>query len=321
MSTHTTTVPATAAAILSLLLAPAGAQAAAPQLKSQAPGYYRMALGDFEITALSDGTMDLPVEQLLTNVQPADAEALLKKQFLKSPVETSVNAFLINTGAKVVLVDTGAGVTFGPTVGKLLTTLKAAGYAPEQVDDIVITHMHGDHIGGLGNNGHRAFPNAMVHADKHDADYWLSKANLDKAPEDRKGTFQGAMASLQPYIDARKFQTFEAGATLVPGLSTLSAHGHTPGHTLYVAESKGQKLVLWGDLLHVAAVQFPKPSVTIQFDTNSPKARVAREKALADAAAGGYWVGIAHVSFPGLGHVRKEGDGYAWVPANYSANR
>ena len=300
------------------LFAVAPASAAAPVVKAQAPGFYRTMLGDFEVTTVFDGTLMLDTGQLLTNAKPGQVDALLGKQFLKSPVETSVDTFLINTGSKLVLVDTGAGSLFGPALGKLLVNLKAAGYTPDQIDDVLITHMHGDHIGGLAANGQRVFPNATVHADKHDADYWLSKAEMAKAPAEGKGGFQSAMSMLQPYVDAKKFQPFEAGEPILPGIRSVAAHGHTPGHTVYVVESGGQKLVLWGDLLHVAAVQFPEPSVTIRFDSDSKAAEAARMKALNEAAAGGYWVGIAHVPFPGLGHVRKDGTGFAWVPANYS---
>lgn len=312
------------AALLFLVIVGAisAAHAASPQLKGQAPGWYRVMLGDFELTVVSDGTIDLPVDQLLTNTQPEEADELLEHEFLKSPLETSVNTFLINTGTKLLLVDTGAGNLFGPTVGKFLVNLNAAGYKPDQIDDIFITHLHPDHIGGLTANGQRIFVNAIVHIDRHDSAHWLSKKNLASAPDEAKSSFEGAINALKPYIDASKVEPFEAASQqLVPGIRAIAAHGHTPGHTIYAIESKGQKLVLWGDLLHVAAVQFPKPSVTIQFDTDSNAARAAREKALADAVKGGYWVGVAHVSFPGIGHVRAEGDGFAWVPANYSANR
>jgi glyoxylase-like metal-dependent hydrolase (beta-lactamase superfamily II) len=144
---------------------------------------------------------------------------------------------------------------------------------------------------------------------------------MEKAPADAKGGFQQATASLKPYVDAKRFQPFEGGAEIVPGIRAMAAHGHTPGHSVYAVESKGQKLMLWGDLLHVAAVQFPQPTVTIRFDTDSKAAEASREKALSDAASQGYWVGIAHVPFPGLGHVRTDGQGYAWIPANYSTNR
>ena len=293
------------------------AHAAAPQVKTQ-PGYYRVMLGDFEITALSDGTVALPVDKLLTNTSPAQVGKGLASSFLKAPVETSVNGYLINTGTKLVLVDTGAAGLFGPTLGNLVANLKAAGYQPEQVDEVYITHMHPDHVGGLMAGDRPVFPNAVVRADQHDADLWLSAANLEKAPADAKGFFQGAQASLNPYVAAGKFKPFNGSTELVPGIKAVAAPGHTPGHSIYVVESKGQKLVLWGDLMHVAAVQFAHPSVTIQFDTDSKAAAVQRKKAYVEAAKQGYLVGSAHLSFPGLGHLRAEGKGYEFVPANYS---
>jgi glyoxylase-like metal-dependent hydrolase (beta-lactamase superfamily II) len=297
------------------------AQAAAPMAKGQAPGFYQMMLGDIEVTALSDGTADLPVGKLLTHTTPAKVAAALKRAYLKDPVQTSVNGFLINTGAKLVLIDTGAANLFGPTLGNLPANLKAAGYTPEQVDEIYITHMHPDHVGGLMAGDKRVFPNAVVRADKRDADFWLSQANLDKAPEAGKGFFQGAMASLNPYVAAGKFKPFEGNTELVPGVRALASHGHTPGHTTYLVESKGERLALIGDLIHVAAVQFPDPSVTIQFDSDSKAALAQRQKAFAAAAKGGYWVGAAHIAFPGIGHIQAAGKGYAWIPANYSVVR
>ena len=296
----------------------ATAHAAAPMVKTSAPGFYRIMLGDFEITALSDGTVALPVEKMLTNTKPAQVERALAKSFLKTPVDTSVNAYLINTGEKLVLIDTGAAKLFGPTLGNLAVSLKAAGYSPEQVDEIYITHMHGDHVGGLMAGDKPAFPNAVVRADKHDSDYWLSEENMNKAPADAKGFFQGAMASLNTYVKAGKFKPFEGTTDLMPGVKAFATHGHTPGHAIYMAESKGQKMVFWGDLMHVAAVQFENPAVTIQFDTDSKAAAVQRKKAYAEAAKEGYLVGSAHLSFPGIGHLRAKGKGYVWLPVNYS---
>ena len=308
----------TMAAVAASLMLIGAAHAAAPQVKTQAPGYYRVMLGDFEVTALSDGTVALPVDKLLTHTTAAKSEKALARSFLKAPVDTSVNGYLINTGTQLILIDSGAAGLFGPTLGNLTTNLKAAGYQPDQVDEIYITHMHADHVGGLMNGDKLAFPNAIVRADQHDADYWLSQANLDKAPADAKGFFQGAMASLNPYVAAGKFKAFDGDTELAPGIRAMAAHGHTPGHSTYRVESKGQTLVLWGDLMHVAAVQFGDPSVTIAFDTDSKNAAIQRKRAYADAAKEGYLVGSAHVSFPGLGHLRAEGKGYAWVPVNYS---
>jgi glyoxylase-like metal-dependent hydrolase (beta-lactamase superfamily II) len=309
---------ALAAAVFGLCFA-AATQAAAPQVKTQGPGYYRIMLGDFEVTALSDGTVALPVDKLLTNTTAAQSQKALARSFLKAPVETSVNGYLINTGSKLVLIDTGAAGLFGPTLGNLAANLKVAGYQPEQIDEIYITHMHADHVGGLMAGDKPAFPNATVRADQHDADFWLSQANMDKAPADAKDFFKGAMTSLNPYVAAGKFKPFDGDTELVPGIKAVAAHGHTPGHSIYKVESKGQTLVLWGDLMHVAAVQFAQPAVTIQFDTDSKSAAMQRKRAYADAAKQGYLVGAAHLSFPGLGHLRAQGKGYEWLPVNYSS--
>ena len=308
---------AAAAGLATLLALSPWAQAQVPMATGQAPGWYRMMLGSFQVTALSDGTVVLPVDKLLTNNQPARIEALLARAYLKAPVETSVNGYLIHTGAKLVLIDTGAAGLFGPTLGKLLANLKSAGYQPEQVDEIYITHMHPDHVGGLMAEGKMAFPNAVVRADVREGGFWLAQENMDKAPADAKGFFQGAMASLKPYVDAGRLKPFDGETELVPGIRAIPARGHTPGHTIYAVESQGHKLVVWGDLMHVAAVQFAMPSTTIQFDTDSKAAAPQRRKNYADAAKKGYFVAVAHVSFPGIGQLRADGKGYEWVPANY----
>jgi glyoxylase-like metal-dependent hydrolase (beta-lactamase superfamily II) len=307
---------ALAAALVSTTIA-APAWAAAPMVKTNAPGFYRMMLGDFEVTAISDGTNPLPVDTLLQGLSKADIEAALKRNFVSSPLETSFNAFLINTGSKLVLVDTGAAGLFGPNLGKFAANLKAAGYTPDQVDEIYITHMHPDHVGGLMAGGARAFPNAIVRAQKQEADYWLNQANMAKDPS-KADFFKGAMASLNPYVTAGKFKAFEGDVELVPGVSSHAGKGHTPGHSTYVVESKGQKLVLIGDLIHVAAVQMDKPEVTIGFDSEPKEALASRRQAFDAAARGGYLIGGAHLAFPGIGHLRKDGKGFDFVPVNYT---
>jgi glyoxylase-like metal-dependent hydrolase (beta-lactamase superfamily II) len=295
--------------------------AASPPQKGQAPGWYRMALGEFEITALSDGTFEMEPEKLLTNTTPAKVKAALAQSRLKSPIEASVNGFLINTGSKLVLVDAGAAGLFGPTLGRLVANLKAAGYQPEQVDEIYITHMHADHVGGLTTpDGKAVFANAVVRADMKEGGFWLAPATLEKAPAAMKDFVKGAQISLKPYVDAGRFKPFEGSVELLPGIHSLPTPGHTPGHSAYVVESKGQKMVMWGDLMHVAAVQFPDPSVTISFDLDSKAAMPQRKRAYADAAKSGYFVAVAHVPFPGIGQLRTDGKGYRWLPANYTAN-
>lgn len=304
---------------VALVTVSASSFAAGPMVKTQAPGYYRMMLGDFEVTAISDGTVKLPMKDLL-NAPAAKIDAALKKNFIAYPVETSVNAYLINTGSKLVLVDTGAAGLFGPTLGNILANLKASGYQPEQVDEIYITHMHPDHVGGLMNGATMAFPNATLRIDKADVDFWLSEAKMNAAPKDSKGFFQGAMASVNPYVAAGKLKTFSGTTELVPGIKAIASHGHTAGHTVYAVESKGQKLMLWGDLMHVAAVQFEDPSVTIKFDSETKAAAKERLKAYADAAKNDYLVGASHISFPGLGYVRKSsGKSFTWMPVNYTS--
>ena len=297
----------------------ATAQAAAPMAKKSGPGYYRMMLGDFEVTALSDGTVTLPVNKILQKITEAQVDNALAAQGLASPLETSVNAYLVNTGAKLILIDTGAAKLFGPTLGNMLDSLKASGYTPEQVDEVYVTHMHADHVGGLMTGSARAFPNATVRADKADADFWLSKENLDKAPEAMKGFFQGAQASLNPYVSAGKFMPYDGSTELLPGIRAVVTRGHTPGHSVFSVESKGQKMLVLGDLMHVAAVQFARPEVTIQFDTDAATAADVRTALYREAAREQYILAVAHISFPGLGRVRQDGaTGYVWLPVNYS---
>jgi glyoxylase-like metal-dependent hydrolase (beta-lactamase superfamily II) len=302
------------------LLGPASighALAEAPLAGFQPPGFFRMMLGDIEVTALYDGAATLDAAKMLD--EPAqDTEAALKASFLRNPLATSDNAFLINTGARLVLIDTGGGSFFGPKLGKLQANLRAAGYGPEQVDDILLTHMHRDHIGGLVADGRAAFPNAIVHADKREADYWLSADNLEDAPADQKPRFQGAMAALAPYIVAGRFRTFTADSDVVPMVRAVPAYGHSAGHTMYVVESKGQSLWLVGDLVNVGAVQLAHPKISSGFDGDRAAAVATRERILGEAAHQEVLVGAAHLPFPGLGHVSGIDAARRWMPIDYS---
>ncbi len=169
----------------------------------------------------------------------------------------------------------------------------------------------------------RVFPNAIVRAAKAEGDYWLSEAKMKAAAANDKGGFQAAMAALKPYIVAKHYEPISGDVELIPGIRAIAAFGHTPGHTVYLVSSKGQSLLLWGDLMHVAAAQFPNPAVTLKFDSDLPAAAASRQKIFAEAAAKGYLAGGAHLSFPGLGHLRAdesaagENKSYTYVPIAY----
>ncbi len=315
-------VVALAASALALLAAlatpPSPACAAAPQVRTQAPGFYRMMLGDFEVTALLDGTHPFPVDEVMTNAKPGQVAALLRQADVGAPVEGSINAFLVNTGSRLVLIDSGAGVLYGTCCGHLMENLRAAGYTPEQVDDVFLTHLHRDHVGGVDAHGRLAFPNAVVHVSKTDADYWLDRANQKTAPPWLGTMFDGAADSLAPVIAAGRLQTFDGPTALLPGLRAVPSPGHTPGHTWYVVESRGQTLVVWGDIVHVAPVQFPVPGIRLKYDSDQRSAEAQRRLVFAQAARDGSWIAAAHISFPGLGHVVANGTRFDWAPAPYT---
>ena len=296
------------------------AQAEAPKVPTQVPGYYRMQLGQFEITALYDGAIELDTK-LLKNAKVADLQHLLSRMFVGNPkMQTAVNAYLINTGNNLVLVDTGAAKLFGPSLGYVLQNMKAAGYEPAQVDTVVITHLHGDHMGGLNNaSGLPLFSKAKILVPQADNDFWLSQKVADGAPAKVQPFFKMARDTAAPYQTSGQWTTFTDGSVLVPGIQAVKANGHTPGHTAYAVESDGQKLLIWGDLVHAHAVQFAKPGVSIEFDIDQKQAIATRRsimKAMADSKS---LVAGMHLPFPGLGHVRAEGKGsYSWVPIEFA---
>lgn len=284
----------------------------------QAPGYYRMTLGKLRITAVSDGTVTVPLDTLLTHVSPEKLREAMARDALTPQAETSINAYVIDDGKKRVLVDTGAGELFGRNGGHLLTNLAAAGYPAETIDTVLLTHIHADHSGGVSRAGKPAFPKAEVFVDKRDVDFWLNPANVNRVEASQAHTFAESERTLRPVINAGRLKTFLAPATLPGGIRAESTAGHTPGSVLYRVESEGQTLVLWGDIIHAKAVQMPDPDVAIHFDVNQQQAVSTRERILRQAADQGYWVAAAHISFPGLGHVQRDGQGYRWVPGNYT---
>lgn len=231
---------------------------AAPQ-HTQVPGYYRMALGNLEITALYDGYVDLDAK-LLLGASKAEVQRLLASKFLAGDkVQTAVNAYLINAGGKLILVDAGAAKAFGPTLGFIGEQLRAAGYSPDKVDVVLLTHLHADHVAGvLDAAGQPLFPNAEIRVAQTEADFWLSEANAAKAPDGFKPFFEIARKSVAPYQAAGKFKPF-TGEVDLGGIKAVASNGHTPGHTSYLVESAGQHLLILGDAVHSHAVQFARP--------------------------------------------------------------
>jgi len=296
------------------------ARAEAPQVRTQVPGYYRMMLGQFEITALYDGALDLDTK-LLHNTTPSELNKLLARMFVGNPkMQTAVNAYLVNTGKNLVLVDAGAAKLFGPSLGFILQNMRAAGYDPAQVDTVIITHLHPDHVGGIADaDGKPLFPKARIMVAKEDNDFWLSQKVADGSPEKMQPFFKMARDAAAPYLKGNQWQIFTEGSVLVPGIQAVKANGHTPGHTAFSVESDGQKLLIWGDLVHAHAVQFAQPGVSIEFDVDEKQAIATRKSIFKTMAISKSLVAGMHLPFPGIGHVRWDGkESYSWVPIEFA---
>ncbi len=313
---------------LGLLLAVAGAcgtvEAEAVPAKSEitlqtVPGVYRFDVGDFRLTALSDGTVAQNVYEIASNTSPAELDGALHDGYLTNPVETSINVMLLQAGARLVLVDTGAGELFGPgNGGKLVAALAAAGVGPTQITDILLTHVHADHSGGLTAGGEILFSNATVHVGKPDVDFFLNPANSIETGYDIH-YFDEATKTLKPYADAGKVRAFSGPTEVLPGITASLHPGHTPGTAFYVAASRGEAITFIGDIIHFGAVQFPNPSVTVVYDLDSAAAAAVRAQQFALFAQERTLVAAPHLPFPGVGHLRAEaGGGFRWMPIEYT---
>lgn len=290
----------------------------APLAGTQSPGFYRQKVGAYEVTVLNDG--GLALDLALYTGDAARGEKLLKDAHLqKDAITTHVNAWLVNTGSKLILVDTGGGTVFAPTLGRLPKHLAAAGVDPAAVDAVVITHMHPDHIPGLTTpDGKMQFKNAIVHVDGGEYTFWTSDEIRGKAPDQFKPFFDMAKAAIKPYADAGKVQMHKDGTQFAPGLTAVAAPGHTVGHTMVRVSSGNEELLLWGDIVHTAALQFPEPDRSIGFDGDPALAIANRKKVMDMVATDRLRFAGAHLPFPGIGNATRSGTGYVYVPVHYT---
>jgi glyoxylase-like metal-dependent hydrolase (beta-lactamase superfamily II) len=295
-------------------LAAGPAFAKAPMGGGTAVSAHRMKLGDFEVTTLLDGFIDLPPAVLLGD-QDLVKRHLEAAGLWGSPIRTAVNSFLVNTGAKLVMIDCGGARMLGPTAGRMPQALAQLGIDPGQVDEVYITHMHGDHLhGAVTPEGAKLFPNAVLRIAKADVDYWANPAVEAAAPDNQKGRFVAAKRAVAAYGD--RLQPFELGAELTPGIRSVPAVGHTPGHSCYLVTSGTAKLLLLGDTMHVAPVQFPRPEITVGFDYNQDAARSRRRELFEMAVRENMLIGAVHLPFPGIGRLRtgSNASGFVYEP-------
>lgn len=264
-------------------------------------GVHAFKAGGLDAWALKDGGLDnVPNDNktLAVGRTTAEVSALLQSAGLQK-ISLSIQPMLVRTGDRLVLLDAGAGNAFGPAGGKMPAALQAAGFALDQVDDVVISHSHSDHVVGLaGADGTLTFPNAIIR---------MAAAEWAFMQKDAQ------MAALVKAI-APKVQTFEPGAEIAPGIKTFAIEGHTPGH-IGVDVGSGPDAVRYvGDTVHHHVISVARPEWRIAFDSDAPTSQASRRALLEDAATTGKRLYVVHFPFPGIGTVAKDGEGYKWVP-------
>lgn len=301
-------------------------QAAEPAtiaLQKQVAGYYHHQIGNIQITALLDGTNYLN-PSMFKGLTDAEKTEILKKYHADQAkgIQTSVNAFLINTGNQLLMVDSGAASCFGTHLGSIYNNLKASGYQPAQVSGIFLTHLHPDHVCGISNNGAANYPNATLHISKTEYDYWLSPNTVKKLPKDQQESFLGTVekikAALAPYEKAKKVKVFSDKSLAFGGVEFKPSFGHTPGHYSFKLKADGQEVVFVGDIVHSHTLQFDKPETAIEFDIDPKTAVQTRLKHFAEYAKQGQTIAAPHLPFPGIGHIySKDGKSYQWIPVHF----
>lgn len=302
-----------------VLATAADVSAGTPQQRVQAPGYYRMMVGDFEVTALSDGTARIALTKQLPSLSAEEVAPELNRWHRTDPYEMSINAFLVNTGSQLILIDTGLGSFLaGKAGGRMTQNMIASGYRPDEIDAVLITHFHVDHVSGLSQDGKATFPNATIYMSERERAYWLGpEAEKSSRPEVRD-FIPPSRAAIKPYVDAGRVKTFDSSAMLWDGVKAELTPGHSPGHAVYSISSRDQVMSFIGDLVHAREIQFSKPDATFIYDSDRDGAVQQRKQVFARLAKSRSWVATAHLSFPGIGHIRADGAAFDWVPASYS---
>ena len=296
-----------------------GAHAKAPIAKDQAPYFYRFNHGKIQATVVSDGVLPLgePSGSFLGSSKEEIGKMLTDSFLSPTNVILEQNILVLNTGDKMVLFDTGMGTStmFGPTTGKMLSSLKAAGIDPKDIDAVVATHAHCDHVWGImADDGSRNFPNAQIYISQADFDYWTDEAKLGvKDPAYMKPFVEGARKNLLPNRDRTVF--FKDGQEFLPGIQAMAAPGHTIGHTVFMITSDGKTLAAIGDLTHHQVLLVEKPRIEFAYDTDSKQSANTRVRVLDMLAANRIPLIAYHFPWPGVGHVAKQGDGFRYFPA------
>ncbi|MCU4335738.1 MBL fold metallo-hydrolase [Acinetobacter dispersus] len=295
-----------------------------PQVK-QIDGYFLQPVGNLKVTALFDGELGLPRSDLL-GISTKKANQLFKENFVPvdehNHIVTDFSAYLVQTPTQNILIDAGTAKCFGPSLGYVPENLKKAGLQPEQIDTILITHAHPDHLCGITLDGTMVYPNAKVYLAKEDVDYWTSTESEAKATDFFKPLFKMTRDALKPYQQAGQLIAFTKDSFKVPNVELITTHGHTEGHSSYLVDGQnGQKFLGLGDVVHYAAVQFPYPEASYKPDTNSQHAIAVRKNIFEQAYQNQWWIGAAHVAFPGIGHIGKNSKGYQWIPTQYRPDK